>query len=225
MKKTNLLLTFTFILFTFSVLLAQSTHTIDFEPAGVGADWDWTMDQNDDNPPLEFIANPVSDGSNTSATVAQFTARANGQPWALCFTSDDGEFTFDATNSTVSIMVYKPVITNIGMKFEGLSPAVEIQVPNTLVNEWEVVTFDFSASIGNTYDKIVIIPDFEAREQDNVIYLDDIMVPDGELVTIPEPIVAAPDPTWMKLMYFQYTAEFIQIWQELISTLTGVSLL
>ncbi len=197
MKKSYIFITL-IIIFTLGMLQAQNTHTIDFEAAGVGADWDWTMDQNGDNPPLEFIANPVSGGLNTSATVAQFTARQAGQPWALCFTNDDGEFTFDATNSTVSIMVYKPEISNIAMKFEGMSPPIEIQVPNTLVNEWEVVTFDFTASIGNTYDRIVIIPDFnmDGREQDNIIYLDDIMVPDGEVAPPPtEPTVAAPDPT------------------------------
>ena len=48
-------------------VFAQSTHTIDFEPAGTGADWDWTVDQNADNPPLEFVANPLIGGINTSA--------------------------------------------------------------------------------------------------------------------------------------------------------------
>jgi len=44
MNKSNLLLTILIVMFSFGALLAQSTHTIDFEPAGVGADWDWTVD-------------------------------------------------------------------------------------------------------------------------------------------------------------------------------------
>ncbi len=177
-------------------VFAQSTHTVDFEPAGVGADWAWIMTENDDNPPLEFIANPVSGGINTTPTVAKFTARVTGNPWALCFTDDDGEFTFDATNATVTIMVYKPVISNIGIKFEGASPAVEIQMPNTVTNQWEEITFDFSASIGNTYSRLVIIPDFATRTQENIIYFDNIQVPDGVPAgPLPEPTIAAPTPT------------------------------
>lgn len=183
------------VLFAFGAF-AQSIHNVDFEPAGVGADWSWIMAENADNPPLEFIANPVSGGINTSPTVAKFTARLTGAPWALCFTDSDGAFTFDATNATVTIMVYKPVISNIGIKFEGISPAVEIQIPNTLVNQWESITFDFSASIGNTYSRLVIIPDFTSRTQENIIYFDNIHVPDGVPVgPLPEPTVAAPTPT------------------------------
>ena len=177
-------------------VFAQSTHTVNFETPGVGADWAWTMTENADNPPLEFIANPVSGGINTSTTVAKFTARATGNPWALCFTDGDGVFTFDASNSTVKIMVYKPVISNVGIKFEGFSTPVEIQIPNTLINQWEELTFNFSASIGNTYSRIVIIPDFAARSVDHVIYFDNIQVPNGVPAgPLPEPTTVPPTPT------------------------------
>jgi hypothetical protein len=182
-------------LFALSVF-AQNTHTINFETPGVGADWASTMTENADNPPVEFIANPVSGGINTSTTVAKFTARAAGNPWALCFTDGDGVFTFDASNSTVKIMVYKPVISNVGLKFEGFSAPIEIQIPNTLINQWEELTFNFSASIGNTYSRIVIIPDFAARSEDHVIYLDNIQVPNGVPVgPLPEPTTVPPTPT------------------------------
>jgi len=42
----------------YTLSFAQSTHTVDFEPAGTGADWEWTVTENGDNPPLEFVANP-----------------------------------------------------------------------------------------------------------------------------------------------------------------------
>ena len=192
----NLLLGFMMLL-AFGVF-AQSTHTVDFETPGVGADWIWTVAENADNPPLEFIANPVSGGINTSATVAQFTARFEGAPWALCFTDDDGEFTFDATNSTVKIMVYKTVISDIGFKFEGPSGDIQLVEANTLINQWEEITFDFSESEGNTYSRIVIIPDFDftPRTQENIVLFDNIQVPDGVIAPPPnEPTVAAPTPT------------------------------
>lgn len=175
-----------------NVVFAQPTHTINFEPGGVGANWNWIVAENADNPPLEFIANPVSGGINTSPTVAKFTARQTGNPWALFFTDDDGQFTFDATNALVKIMVYKPVISPVHFKVEGTSPAIELVSANTAINQWEEITFDFSAAIGSTYSRLVIIPDFYSRPQDNIIYIDNIQVPDG--FTLPEPTVAAPTP-------------------------------
>ena len=168
---------------------------VDFEVAGNGADWEWIVAEDGTNPALEIIANPMSGGINTTATVAQFTAELAGQPWALFHSEGIGEFTFDATNSTVKIMVNKPVISNVGLKFEGAGPVLELTVPNTLINEWEELTFDFSSLIGNTYNKIVVIPDFDftPRAQDNIVYLDNVTFSE-QIISDPEPIVAAPAP-------------------------------
>jgi hypothetical protein len=166
---------------------SQATHTIDFEPAGVGSGWSWTA--SDIAPGFAEITNPVSGGINTSATVVEFIAHTTDFNWALCHTDDNGEFTFDGTNSTVKIMVYKPTISNVAIKFEGASPAIEINVPNTVINQWEELTFDFSGQIGNTYNKIVVIPDFVTpyvdgtdRTTDNTLYFDNIQVPEGVIV-------------------------------------------
>jgi hypothetical protein len=214
MKKTIFFLTVLLILIS-NLLFAQSTHTITFEAIGVGAEWDWTVSENADNPPLEFISNPVSGGINSTATVAKFTARQTGNPWALCFTNDDGEFTFDATNSIVKMMVYKPETSNIAIKFEGISPPVEISNPNTVANQWEEITFDFSASIGNTYNRIVIIPDFQARTQDNIIYFDNIQVPNGVVAEpMPEPTTLPPVPTHEE-------EDVISIYSDTYENITG----
>ena len=179
-------------------VFAQSTHTVDFEPAGVGADWIWIVGENADNPPLEFVANPFIGGINTSATTAKFTARLTGNPWALCFTDSDGQFTFDAANSTITMMVYKPVISDVGFKVEGgTGTPTQIVVANTMINTWEELTFDFSAVEGQTFSRLVIIPDFDftPRTQENIVYFDNIQVPDGVPVgPLPEPTVAAPTP-------------------------------
>lgn len=168
---------------------------VDFEPAGMGAGWNWTVGENAANPPLAFPANPVSGGINTSATVAQFTALAAGQPWALCFSDDLPDFQFNATNAIVKIMVYKPRLSPVAVKFEGASAPVELQVSNTLINQWEELTFDFSGSIGNTYGRLVVIPDFAARTQDYQIYFDNIRVPEANIAPPAVPTVAAPTPT------------------------------
>lgn len=177
-----------------SAVYAQYTG-IDFEPAGAGAGWNWVVGENGANPVLQFPANPVSGGINTSPTVAQFTALASGQPWALCYSDDLGDFQFNASNILVKIMVYKPRISPVAIKFEGGSTPIEIQISNTLVNQWEELTFDFSGQIGNNYSRIVVIPDFAARTQDYLIYFDNIRVPAPNITPPAVPTVAAPTPT------------------------------
>ena len=158
---------------------------IDFETGGYGATWTWTVFENGDNPSLEIVTNPNTGGINSSATVAKFTALQTGQPWAGCESlhgSDIGTFSLDATNSTVKIMVYKTVISDVGLKFVIPSSGSlgEIKVANTVTNAWEELTFDFSSHIGLPeaigIDQIVVFPDFDlgGRTQDNIIYFDNI---------------------------------------------------
>lgn len=186
MKKITLLL----MLLTVSFGYSQALHTIDFEPAGVGSGWSWTAA--DIAPSFSEIANPVSSGINTSATVVEFIAYTTDFNWTLCHTSDDGEFTFDGTNSTLKMMVYKPTLSRVTIKVEGAGPPTELNSANTVINEWEELTFDASALIGQSYNKIVIIPDFvepyvngKDRTTDNTLYFDNIQVPDGEVVVAP----------------------------------------
>ncbi|WP_284206402.1 carbohydrate binding domain-containing protein, partial [Thalassotalea eurytherma] len=156
--------------------------TIDFET--VGNSFTWTTFENDSNPALEITANPAVDSVNDSANVAKITALAGGQPWVGVESAhgDFGPLTLDVNNSTVKIMVYKSVISDVGIKFAiangGAQP--EIKVSNTVVNQWEELTFDFSGYIGLTesidIDQIIIFPDFDlaGRGQDNVVYFDNI---------------------------------------------------
>jgi len=201
MKKTMLISVFISILMMSTALFAQATHTIDFEPAGTGSGWNWTVA--DVAPGFSEIANPVSGGINTSATVVEFIAHTTDNNWTLCHTNDDGEFTFDATNTTLKIMVNKPVLSRVTIKVEGAGPATELNSANTVINQWEELTFDASALIGETYNKIIIIPDFVEpyvtgmdRTTDNTLYFDNIQVPDGVVTgPLPEPTTAPTTPT------------------------------
>ena len=172
---------------------------IDFESAGKGANWSWSSFENVGNATLEFVANPSQTGANTSATVAKFTSLIGGQPWAGCQSahgSDIGTFTLSASNAIVKIMVYKTVISDVGLKFATSTNAStgEIKVANTKINEWEELTFDFSGKISETNDQIVVFPDFQARTTDNVTYFDNITFSSGG-TTLAEPTAAAPTPS------------------------------
>jgi hypothetical protein len=162
-------------------------QAIDFEPAGFGAAWAWNVFENVSNPPLEFIANPVSGGINTSATVAKITALQGGQPWVGTETQHGQmgiTWDLDSSNAIIKIMVYKTVISDVGIKLVNPTGGaqVEIKVANTLINQWEELAFDFTSRIGNgldgstNIDQIVVFPDFDlgGRTQDNVVYFDNI---------------------------------------------------
>lgn len=166
---------------------------IDFEPSGIGAEWAWNMGENGTNPTMEFVANPSVLAPNTSATVAKFTAETAGAQWALVHSDDIGTFTLDVSNSVIKVMVYKTVISNVGVKFEG-DNVTEVLIQNTKINEWEELTFDFSDYIGNSYSKLVFIPDFASRSQENIIYWDNLTFNEG---------VAAPTPSGNAVLDFE----------------------
>jgi len=163
---------------------------IDFETADTGAGFTWAVFENDDNPPLEILANPDNSGINASATVGRITARvAPGQPWAGTETAhgDIGPITLDSSNSIVKVMVYKSVISDVGVKFAIPSGGAqaEVRVPNTVVDQWEELTFDLSAHIGlpesTGIDQFIFFPDFDnaGRTGDNVVYFDNVRLTDG----------------------------------------------
>ena len=200
MKNTIIILSVAFFILISGALLAQNAP-INFEAGGQGANWTWTVFENATNPPVVIMPNPHSTGINTSSTVAQFTAMQAGQPWAGCESlhgSDIGTFTFTPNNCTVKIMVWKSVISDVGIKFASASGAStgEIKVPNTLINQWEEIVFDFSSRIGETNDQIIIFPDFNlaGRTSDNVIFWDNITF--SEQVSVTAPTQPAPTPTY-----------------------------
>lgn len=204
-NKITYLLAILFVMSINGIVSAQN-QPIDFESGGFGANWTWTVFENNTNPPLEIIPNPNASGINTSASVAKFTALQAGNPWAGCEsahgTTDLGEFVLDASNSTIKIMVWKSVISDVGIKLvstNGWSQG-EIKVPNTLVNQWEELTFNFAGYLNppaseGPLDQIVIFPDFDlaGRTQDNIIYFDNITFSPEILVGVPT--VPAPTPT------------------------------
>ena len=184
-----------FILLIFTTGITQN-GPIDFETGGQGADWTWTVFENDDNPPLEIVLNPDPSGVNTSATVAKFIARAGGQPWAgteSAHGSPIGTFDLTSENAQVNIMVYKTKISDVGIKLVTPTGAAqaEIKVANTLINQWELISFNFSGNIGlgetTGLDQIVVFPDFEARSVEEVVYFDNITFGpfEGDSVELP----------------------------------------
>lgn len=201
-------LTLTSLLLGTSCLIQAQNIPIDFETGGNGANWTWTVFENAGNTLLEIVPNPDVAGINTSATVAKFTALQAGANWAGCETahgSGIGSFTINANNSQIKIMVWKSRISDVGIKLVRADnwSLGEIKVANTKVNEWEQLTFNFSAHIGNTYDQIVIFPDFGARPTDQIIYFDNVYGPTatttGLTLAADEVLRISPNPALDRL--------------------------
>lgn len=191
------------ILFT-GVGFAQNAP-ITFEPGQPGNAWTWAVFENATNPPLEIIANPDPTGANTSATVAKYTALAAGNPWAGCESmhgADLGGFVLSASNSIIKVMVWKSVISDVGVKLASPTgwAQVEIKRPNTVINQWEELTFDFSAYMNppadqGQLDQFIFFPDFNlaGRGQDNIIYFDNVTF-GANTGPATAPLTAAPTP-------------------------------
>ena len=194
------------ILLITSICFSQNAP-IDFEAGGEGANWGWNVFENADNPPLEFVANPDPSGINQSAMVAKFTARdtnAGAAPYAGLESQHGGNIgTFDLTseNALVNIMVYKTKISDVGIKFATPSGGaqLEIKVANTLINQWELITIDFTSYIGlgetTGLDQIIVFPDFINRTADDIIYFDNITFGIPVLNPIDLPITFEDDQT------------------------------
>ncbi len=197
-KKTLYGLSFLSLSLFSSIAFAQNAP-INFETGGNGAAWTWTAFENGPSGgPVQIVANPSATGINTSTTVAKFTTEINGQPFAGFESqhgADIGTFTLSASNAIVKIMVYKPVISDVGIKFATSTNGStgELRVANTLINQWEELTFDFSTKIGETNDQIIFFLDFQTRTTQNTCYFDNVTF---SAVTAPTmPTVNAPVPT------------------------------
>ena len=166
--------------------------TIDYET--VGNTWNWSSFENGADPnTFSIIANPFATEINTSANCAKFIANADGAPYAG-FQSDHGDFgpfTLTTANHIVKIMVFKSVKSDVGIQFVTNSNWAKdpIKVANTVTDQWEELTFDFSAYVDDPgqpgpYDRIVIFPDFGARTAANTCYVDNISFPGATPATI-----------------------------------------
>ena len=220
-------LLFTLLLAFSSQLLLAQAGPIDFEPNGFGANWAWTTFENGNNTPLEIIANPNPGGINNSSTVSKFVALVNGAPWAG-FESVHGQgigvFNLTAANCQIKMMVYKSVISNVGLKFATPSGASsgEILVSNTVVNQWEELTFNFtnvlSAPTSIGIDQIIIFPDFGQRSDNNICYIDNIKFSNQDGSQSAAPMGPAPTPTYpaaavISLFSNPYTNVSVDTWQ------------
>ncbi len=170
--------------FTVEIEPVNQTFDLTFEPGTAGSDASrWNVFENDTDPPFEVVANPDPSGINTSATVGKLITLDLGAPFAGCETQHGTiwEWVLDGTTTTISIDVYKTVISNVGIKMVNTTSGTvfELLQPNTVINEWETLTYDITIAIAsgenNNVDQIVVFPDWQDnRGGDHTNYFDNI---------------------------------------------------
>ncbi|MGB3074918.1 MAG: T9SS type A sorting domain-containing protein [Chitinophagales bacterium] len=146
---------FAFIIFLFASAFgyAQSLP-IDFESAITTADF-----INFDGGTATVIANPQSSGNNTSGKVAQIV-RNGGQVWggSKLIMANNLDF---STAGIISMKVYTaaPAGTIVKIKLENGTGSAEADVPTTVSNQWETMSWNFSGQ-PSVYNNLVFMFDF-----------------------------------------------------------------
>ena len=148
----------------------------DFELPEADTSWNQFANAGDAPENVGLAANPDNSGINTSDNCFMFTVLTNADPWAGAWSDAFGPIEVTEEKYIMQMMVLKDVATNCGLKLEGdgVDP-VEVLVANTVVDVWELITFDFTAAIGNTYNRLVFFPDFpDPRTAGSICYIDNI---------------------------------------------------
>lgn len=190
MKNFNI--TILFLLATLGFTYAQN-FPINFESGVFNI-------TNFDGGVLTVIDNPQSAGINTSAKVAQMV-KNTGQIWGGSYITLDNAIDF-SIGKKIKMKVFAPKIgAKVLFKVENASDGTisfEKETTTTLANQWEELTFDFSAvNAAQSYRKIVIIFDLGTVGDGSVNFsylLDDIVLEGGNVSPEDAPKTAAPTP-------------------------------
>lgn len=157
------------------VLVNPVLLPLDFETVGQT----YTF-SNFDGGNVTVVSNPKSGGINTSAKVGKMVKNA-GQPWGGSLITLGGSMDF-SVNKTFTMKVLSPRVgAKVLLKVENSSNGAlnfEKEVATTKANEWETLTFDYSAiNTSNTYQNIVLIFDLGTMGDGSnnfTFYFDDI---------------------------------------------------
>jgi len=133
---------------------------------------------------VAVVANPFPGGIDTSANVWRFTKNAGAESWAGTWTplSAPNGVPIDFNNGNkFKVMVYATQVGKL-LHFQLEQPSVgignqSIDVPITVANQWQELTFDFSTlgiPAGTTFKQLVFQYNLAAGGSGEVIYIDNV---------------------------------------------------
>ncbi|RRO11920.1 hypothetical protein [Flavobacteriaceae bacterium 14752] len=150
-----------------------SFNVQDFE----GAEPTFTVFGNID--PTEVVANPNPTGVNTTAQTAKLTKTAGSEVWAGTFFELSEPLDLDSF-SKISVKTHAPITgAVVKLKIESQlgdngGTTHEVDITNTVANNWEELVYDFSAAPPADYVRIVIFFDFGNAGDGSEYFFDEI---------------------------------------------------
>lgn len=155
---------------------------VDFENPRDRIFWGLFANDGDDPMDLSITLNPDMSAANPSPFALQMLVQDGADPWAGAFSMAVGSISPTEEMHYIQMMVHKDVLTDCAVKLEkGTADAVESpHVANTVTGEWEMLYFDLSAAIGETYTQLTLFPDFaDPRTVGSTVYMDNIQLVTG----------------------------------------------
>jgi hypothetical protein len=180
------------------------------------------------------VDNPNADAVNPSEKVGEFVKADDALPFAGMFASLEAPIDF-LGNKTAKAQVLMDHIGNFAIKLEGSQTGaapLELIVPNTVINAWEELTFDFSAVPDDAeFARITIFFDLsiDATGFDVTSYFDNIVIGDATCLStgIFNPVTVeqfkiSPNPTsnflLIENMQAVKTIAVLNLWGQTVQT-------
>jgi len=138
----------------------------------------------------EVIENPDMSDGNPSSRVAKLNKIAGSEVWAGS-SIELGEPIDFTELQAMRVRTWAPEAgINVLLKLENAADPnvfVELQVQNTVANEWEELVFDFSnADLSQEYQRVVLFFDFGNAGTDADYYFDDVALTSaGPILELP----------------------------------------
>ncbi|GAB4486955.1 MAG: hypothetical protein OHK0019_01410 [Saprospiraceae bacterium] len=131
------------------------------------------------------VANPLKAGINTSDNVIRYVQSGTAPIFSGAYADLDAAIDFKGVKE-IKAKVLMDHIGKFTMKVEVFGnpiPPIEITADNTKVNEWEEITFPFTAVGDNDkYNRLTVLVDIGSTGTgtDRVTYFDDIVIGSGQ---------------------------------------------
>ena len=161
---------------------------LDFESSTITYTWSGFGSSSFGPIPVSVITNPDKSGANVSNKVVSIEKPSGAQVWAGASLNLDSKVNF-TKGTKIKVSVWSPKVgAKILFKIEdSTSPKdgngnptifVEVEATTTVANAWEVLSFDLNSSgsfsTANSYDRVILFPDFGAVGSGATYYFDDI---------------------------------------------------
>jgi hypothetical protein len=126
----------------------------------------------------QVVANPNAIGLNTTATVAEQIKTNASEVWAGCFFEVATPLDF-ATYDNVRVLTHSPtsgIVVKLKLENADASVTHEVDITNSVANDWEELIYDFSGAPAADYVRIVMFFDFGNAGDDSLYYFDEIQL-------------------------------------------------